>query len=55
MVLRHKDGVAKRRGLKKAARERKVFREASAVAGLQVKPKSLRSRRHPEPDIAWTE
>ena len=46
--------MVKRRELEKAAWERKVFREVAAVAGLQIKPKSLRSRRHPEPDIACT-
>ena len=46
--------MEKRRELEKAARERKEFRAAADVAGLQIVLRSIRSRQHPEPDILCT-
>jgi len=46
--------VLKRRELEKAAWERRKFRAAAELAGLQIVLRSIRSRRHPEPDILCT-
>src|SRR5947207_2234470 len=48
------EDMEKRRELEKAAWERKKFRAAADVAGLQIVLRSIRSRRHPEPDILCT-